>query len=265
MKTIVTDEDIKRIQLKILLEVDEFCQKNSIKYVITAGTLIGAIRHKGYIPWDDDIDICMPRCDYERFINAFESKSCYVDSFEKNDKFLFPFAKVCDRSTLLIEDTEKNSKLGINIDVFPEDGVPDGKRGIKHARHVLSLSKMLKVKQTKLSKERLLFKNVVLLIAKIILLPMTRKFIIKRIIKVAKRFEISGCSDVCNLVWGVGPKGIYPKSFFDKIIKVPFEGHLFSAISEYDAWLRKIYGDYMVLPPEAKRITHHGFKVYRID
>ncbi len=265
MKTLVTNDEIKRIQLRILVEVDEFCQKNNIKYVITAGTLIGAIRHKGYIPWDDDIDICMPRDDYERFIKTFKSESCYVDSFEKNSKFLFPFAKVCDKNTLLIEDTEKSSKLGVNIDVFPEDGVPNGKKGLKHAKHVLLLSKMLKAKQTKFSKQRKIVKNIVLLVAKVVLLPLARSFIIKRTIKAAKRFKISECSNICNLVWGIGSKGVYPKSYFDVIVKVPFEGHLFSAIKEYDAWLRQIYGDYMVLPPEAKRITHHGFKVYRID
>ena len=127
MERRITIEELKRVQLEILDMVTQFCDANGIRYWLDSGTLLGAIRHKGYIPWDDDIDLGMLREDYERFVSVFnESNDRYrVLSFEWNPDFGFPFAKVCDTTTVLYEPDERGRKMAINIDIFPYDRAPD--------------------------------------------------------------------------------------------------------------------------------------------
>ena len=113
-------DTVKEIQMDILSSVDTFCKENNIRYFISGGTLIGAVRHKGYIPWDDDIDIMMLRKDYNKFVHDFGTKGKYcVLAPELNMHFPFPFAKVEDTSTVLIENMATPWEMGINIDVFP--------------------------------------------------------------------------------------------------------------------------------------------------
>lgn len=123
----VTGEQLKKIQLEILDVVTQFCDANGIRYWLDSGTLLGAIRHKGYIPWDDDVDLGMLREDYERFLSIFnKSNDRYrAVSLENDPKFYLPFTKVCDTTTVLYEPDEKGFKLHINVDVFPYDRAPD--------------------------------------------------------------------------------------------------------------------------------------------
>jgi lipopolysaccharide cholinephosphotransferase len=126
MKKIENDE-LKELQLDMLKNVAEFCKERGIQYSLAFGTLLGAVRHKGFIPWDDDIDICMPRPSYDRFVQEYEDSEGIYEclTFEKDNKFLFPFAKVSDRRTVALEQArfvDKYSKLGVNIDIFPVDG-----------------------------------------------------------------------------------------------------------------------------------------------
>ena len=126
----ITLQEIKDIQLDILKDVDSFCEKNNIRYYLAGGTLLGAIRHKGFIPWDDDIDIIMPRPDYIKFIQGYENecdKNYKLTSIDNNKQHLYTFAKIFDMRTLKIEDSiSYNNKNmdGIGIDIFPMDGLP---------------------------------------------------------------------------------------------------------------------------------------------
>ena len=124
----LTIEELKAVELNILKDVAKFCEKHDIKYFLCGGTLLGAIRHKGFIPWDDDIDIAMPREDYERFFKLYNSSNTryHADSLENNPNWHMSFGRVGDTATVLYEHTlkEKYKEYHAFIDVFPVDGIP---------------------------------------------------------------------------------------------------------------------------------------------
>lgn len=124
MKKEITMEELRAIQLDILDKIHAFCTEHGIRYSLGGGTLLGAVRHKGYIPWDDDIDIMLPRPDYERFLKEFDGKYAELNlqHYGNDNTCCIPFAKVYDNRTVLIE---KLQKSGIYIDVFPIDGLPE--------------------------------------------------------------------------------------------------------------------------------------------
>ena len=129
----LTLDEIKKLQLDILDVVAEFCDKNGINYWLNCGTLIGAIRHKGYIPWDDDIDLGMLRPDYDKFMRLFnlEQQRYKAYSVENNKKFCYPFMKVVDTKTLLYEVYEGSNETFVNVDIFVYDNVVDDEKVIQ--------------------------------------------------------------------------------------------------------------------------------------
>lgn len=124
MKKEIMLEELREIQLQMMDKIHEFCESHNIRYSLGGGTLLGAVRHKGYIPWDDDIDIMLPRPDYDRFIREFEGayKDLNIQHLGNDDTCCIPFAKVYDNRTVLIE---KHQRSGVYIDVFPVDGLPE--------------------------------------------------------------------------------------------------------------------------------------------
>jgi len=134
MRQMVGDE-VKKVQLGILDCVAKYCEDNKINYWLDSGTLLGAIRHGGYIPWDDDIDIGMPRDDYDRFVREFnESNERYKTyCIDTNPDFYYAHAKVLDTATVLYEPDEKGYKLSVNIDVFVYDNAPEDDEELKKA------------------------------------------------------------------------------------------------------------------------------------
>ena len=141
---IITSEELRKIQLDLLQKTADFCESNGLRYFLCGGTLIGAVRHKGYIPWDDDIDIAMPRSDYEKFISIFNRPQNYyqVMSFETNPDYAYAFAKVYDNRTILKELHYKGT-IGAYIDVFPADAVKDAAQ----IRKIMLLHKVLNTKR----------------------------------------------------------------------------------------------------------------------
>lgn len=264
----LSKSEIKDVQIKILKKVVEFCDKNGLTYSLGYGTLLGAIRHKGYIPWDDDIDLIMPRPDYNRLIDNFNlNHSDYkIHSFQINQDFTFPFAKVSFIDSLLIENTDYDSnKIGINIDIFPIDGVSDKileqKRTIIYLR---ILRNLLNIKLISINNKRKFYKNLILLFGKTLLKKVSYSKIIKSIIKVSTKFKYENSKFAGGLVWTYGFNEIMNKNIFSDTIKVNFEGEEYNGLSNYNEYLTNIYGDYMELPPKEKRVTHHSFDAYSI-
>lgn len=252
-------DDLKKIQLDILEDVHDFCIKNGIRYYLYYGTLLGAIRHEGYIPWDDDIDIAMPRDDYEIFLKKYKSKCNYrVISYENNRDFLFAYAKVYDDNTLFVENSNLKAKFGINIDIFPIDNIVSNKQ----IKMIYNFKKIINVKLIKYSKNRSLRKNIILFISKFFVHFIPSKYVIKKMISLAKLGLNTQVEYVDAISAGFSSDIKISKKLFSDFITTNFEGKEFIIPANYDKILTTIYGNYMLFPPIEEQIAHHDYKAY---
>lgn len=255
-------EETKRRALNILLDIDEFCRQNDICYFLAYGTLLGAIRHNGFIPWDDDIDIMMPRPDYERF-NKLYSSSRFGKLMAGDEDYVYPFTKIFDKETQIVEDINVKKQIcGIYVDVFPLDGVPsdeEAQRAINDK--VYKIKHKITIKYTKLSNKNSALKNVLLIPTHILLAPFKYSELAGRIDKEAQAYSYDEADYASCLVWNNRYR-FYPKEWYSTLISHEFEGHEFPIPGEYDKMLTYVYGDYMKLPPVEQQVITHGYKVY---
>ena len=259
--------DMKKIQIEILKDFSRYCNENNLMYFLGYGTLLGAVRHKGYIPWDDDIDIIMPRGDYDKFISNFcsDNKKLEVLDVSNEPDYTFPFVKISDNSTILQEDYAINfNRLGINIDIFPIDGAPvsEDERGrilgkIKFYRNIL------KVKYVTISSRNNFLIKLIVTLGKVLFYFIDYRNLLKKINTISRGVEFGKNDSAGCLVWNYGAKEIMDKDIFTESIKIEFENSFYNAPKNYDEYLKNLYGDYMTLPPKEKRASHHRFKAYR--
>ena len=256
----LTLEECKKISLDILIDIADFCEKNNITYFLAVGTLLGAIRHKGFIPWDDDIDIMMPRPDYKRLLNEYDGKYKLL----KPEAGLLYYAKAYDPSTVKYEadtDYKKNKPIGVDIDIFPLDGIVNDPEVIDRIYKKECFLEML----LRLSNQPIfLRKNPLKCVNRIIPRIIGSKNIVRMIEKNAQTYDYDSSDHVIRMRWSPnGFTGALPKSVFEKDYG-EFEGHLFCIPKGYDEFLTAFFGDYMKIPPEEKRVTHK-FECYRIE
>lgn len=252
-------EESKQIQVKILSYVDMICRKHQIKYSLYGGTLIGAIRHKGFIPWDDDIDIIMPREDYKRLIQVFDNNGIYVLHSLENDKdYESPYAKVEDSRTLL-EENSTTKNYGIAIDIFPCDYVGDTKQdAIRFVKRREIIRKLYLSKLVIPSHRNKWYKRIAIVLFKTLLVCVNiRSIAVLRSNMAQKINERTKYSADVVLASNYGIKEIIPTDMFDHLIQVEFEGLNFYAFEKYHIYLSSVFGNYMQLPPEDKRKSPH--------
>ena len=268
MKEITELNEIKKIELDILDYVTEICDNNEIKYFLGGGTLLGAIRHKGFIPWDDDIDIMLPRMDYEKLMALLINNDTKYKllEYKHSDNYYYPFAKVVDSETKLIEKFAfKNDEMGIYIDIFPIDFLPDNEVEVhKLFKRKLMLDRLIgavNFKQMKCDS----FKNIIKKILYLFLYPIVKikKVNMNLLNKInGLSLNVNKGSQVACIMGRYAEKEIMPSNFIDEAISVDFEGKKYKAPKNYDDYLKKHYGDYMTLPPKNKQISEHDYVAY---
>ena len=256
---VVSDVELKESLIGIMDSVDRFCRENNIKYFLIAGTMLGAVRHKGFIPWDDDIDIGMLREDYEKFCRQYndEQKVYQVKCIHNDPQYYLPFAKVIDTRISLHEEVYKAPEIGAYIDVFPLDYVERDTAMIYYRGSFVQTLEDLRYMQTR--KDRAFWKNALILISRV-LCPRSMHSIAKtretRALKIASSMPTDW---IANLYGAWGIREIAPAACYGDGEDYTFEGRSYRGVADYDTYLSGLYGDYMTPPPPEKRVTHHSF------
>ena len=255
--------EVKAIANATLKHFKAFCEANDINFYLSNGTLLGAVKYGGFIPWDDDVDVLMPRKDYDKFVSIYKDSDKYkLFTHELNPNYKFSYAKLCDMKTLKIEtNIDSGVNLGIDIDIFPLDSC---------SAHILSKSVQLKLaiyqrgcilSKFISSKGKPLHKRFVISCCKLL----GFEFFYKRMNKLVKQETALGDEYTGGLMWPIyGKKEIIPSEVFFDTIKVEFEGEKYPAPIGYDTYLHSLYGAYENDPPIEKQKTHHNFKAHKL-
>lgn len=249
----IEQEDCRKILIDVLNEMVKICNENNLRYYLAYGTLIGAIRHKGFIPWDDDIDLWMPRPDYDRFVEIMQKyKGKYRVLTALNDKeYNYPFAKVVDTETYVKEYENTDIRnLGVYVDIFPLDGLGNDYKS------ALDIIRSLNVKCWRVWQLYTVnFKNNG--IKDTILKIIGKKNLFRSFIRACKKCSYDESELVGMPCYRDNDIKIFERSYFDKTTTAFFEGCEYNVPLEYDKVLKNVYGDYMQLPPENERKSLH--------
>lgn len=261
---------VQMIQLDIALEVDRVCNKLGINYFLDSGTLLGAVRHKGFIPWDDDLDLGMLRNDYDIFIERCQSElgdKYYLQTWVTDPKYPNAFAKIRRRNSIYVEEAASDdAECGIYVDIFPYDVFPDDPKKRKWQRPRYFLYRRLLLSKCGYrpwlmnvnNKRESSIKKLFYISLKVVSLFISKEALIHQYMKFCTRFN----TEQSKYLYAQGGasdygKWIVPSDSFKSFVKLDFEGYKLSAPTGYDAYLTKVYNDYMKLPPEDKRINRH--------
>lgn len=253
----------QKCELEIMKDIHIFCVNNNIKYSLCYGTALGAVRHKGFIPWDDDIDIVMPREDYDRFISLWQNNDKYhLVNKDTDIDFTQNFTKIKKNNTVFLqpEDIKKNYHKGIFIDIFPADRIPSNK--ILRSAFLCNCLINLLYTRNHNSKSNLLIRTVESILLNI--------FSENRKIKILRKSNVYlkkyNCNQELDYIFLGDLRSCsiqYPNNMFDRLSLTKFEDSYFYIFDDVKLHLTKVYGNYMQLPPKEKqRWTHSPIEVH---
>ena len=245
-----TLEDLKRKEYEIMCIWDDYCNEHDLRHYLAYGTLLGAVRHKGFIPWDDDVDVVMPVKDYIKFVEGFSHPDYELYNNLSCDNYYHFHSRLVDKNTVL-EDVKYpfKAKLGVNIDVFPLCGFPDDKEDVDlFTKEIMNNTKdwdNLWFRYEDSDEWRHRYREVA-----------------DRVNSSMVKFDYDSVERVGNYLTGHIENRVYPREIFDDKCMVEFNGRMFPAIKDYDKQLSIDYGDYIELPPVEERICKHTFIAY---
>ena len=281
MRRIELDE-LRKLELEILDYVAQFCDEHGITYWLDFGTLIGAVRHKGYIPWDDDIDISMMRADYDKLLRLFTSEQTGKYEFhclENDSDCGLLFGQVRNKNTLLYEHQKitrvsdsavfRNKKHNaVKVDIFIYDNAPDDDDELSQIFRKRDFYR--RITHMRMSKRRphgnffrRICAHTVRLMNKIFFSPLPLNYFVKKATSIFRRYEfVPTKRTACFTSWH---SVAVDRHIFDSFIDVDFEGRKYKAPSGYDELLRAHFGDYMQLPPVEERVGKHELTAYMLE
>lgn len=261
---------IQQEELNILVAFTGFCDRYNLYYSLDCGTLLGAIRHKGFIPWDDDIDLSMPRPDYEKLLQMRDLLECetgYKLSFFGRDEQYAPFVKVVNPSIRVETETEGKKDSGLWIDIFPFDGIVNEESYIKETFSQAAMLKMIFwISESKWALGETTFRKIIRACASpFVLLFGIDKRCARNLYKLSRSVDYEKAEYIDCIAWGFDHMAVaLEKRQYESSVKVEFCSHQFKSMSCWDEYLTAAYGDYLQLPPEDKRIAHE-IKAWRVE
>ncbi len=257
-------KEVQNTELALMILFDQTARRYGLRYSLSAGTLLGAVRHQGFIPWDDDIDIMMPRPDYEKLIRLNRKKKLWPEYMKlccmEDGTLEAPYCKIFDRRTAIVEHnyTQKDVQ-SLWIDVFPVDGLPADSGQLKRLYQQAMMLCRLNV--ASVVHNGYGSGKLIILLKDVIMKPAAKLIGRKQIARMQRKLALRHPFDkspLCGMVsWAYdGPgQAVSPKEY-DDLVELPFEGQKFYSIPGWDHYLTGVFGDYMQLPPEEDRITH---------
>ncbi len=264
----LTTRQIQLESLKILKVIDDVARKEGLRYGLFFGTLLGAIRHNGFIPWDDDLDIYMFRNDYEKlksYFIAHKNELCPLEFFAPETKADYPYllGRITNSSFKMLAEGENDYGMGTFVDVYPIDGAGNGKHRLLYYRTCLYCTLYALKSKTHFIKPfgkiKTFFKRILFFVSRLCSYESLRK----KLRNIANKFPLESSEYVACLLWMDGGKPqIFKKNDLAETVLVDFEGAKFPVPKNYDTVLKKLYGEYMKLPPENERIGHHYYKIF---
>ena len=264
----INELQAKALVVEMLMHFDKICIDNNLRYSIAYGTMIGCIRHKGFIPWDDDVDVLMPREDYEKLLKMkYKNGKFEVRSCRYSKDYFYPFAKMIDTRTVIKEPNRCEKEMGLFIDIFPMDYIPEEKfmsRFIKKSKKRSDFLLSLGMSRDSSNKNANIIKKLLRSTFYYAILPFKRRLLM---VEEKKYIKYNGTDSnllMCQF-WKVSEKTCFSDEIWNNIIRMPFENIEVSIFSDYDKMLRCIYGDYMQLPPVEQRVSPHQLKVWLKD
>lgn len=269
-KKALTLKEIQDIELKLLLGFDEVCSSLGLRYSLGGGSLLGAVRHKGFIPWDDDIDVMMPRPDYDAFLNYCKNSKLEFETitYDTVEGYNSLFARVSDLNTIIKDELmDMPFEMGVGIDIFPIDGLGKTEKKAKNIFYRTYLKREI----LNATGWRRFFRSrthsVLVEPVRFSLFVLSRfvdpKQLLKKIDKENHRHSFDGSVYAGCVCGSYREREIMKTDTFTNYCELDFEGHKIKAINNYDEYLTKHYGDYMKLPPVEKQKTHHTYKAYK--